>query len=386
MPTPPDLITQIARLIAEPSVSSTQSRLDQGNLGVIHLLAQWLSDLGFDTEILPLALQPHKANLIASLGKGPGGLVLAGHTDTVPFDEHRWRSNPLRLSERDNRLYGLGTCDMKGFFALVIEAARGFRAKDLQQPLVVLATADEESSMAGAMALVELGRPKARYAVIGEPTGMRPVYQHKSILMESIEVVGQAGHSSNPALGSSALEAMQEVIQRLLLFREKLQRQFNNPKFEVQVPTLNLGCIHGGDNPNRICSSCELHFDLRLLPGMSNQAVRGEIAATIQEVASARNVSISMRSLINGVEAFAEREDAELIQAARQITGYGAETTAFATEAPYLQQLGLETVVLGPGNIAQAHQPDEYLALDTLQPCISALRQLIQRFCLPASS
>ena len=385
MPTPPDLITQIARLIAEPSVSSTQSRLDHGTLGVIHLLAQWLSDLGFDTEILPLAQQPHKANLIDILGKGPGGLVLAGHTDTVPFDEHRWRSDPLRLSERDNRLYGLGTCDMKGFFALVIEAARGFRAKDLQQPLVVLATADEESSMAGAMALVELGRPKERYAVIGEPTGMRPVYQHKSILMESIEVVGQAGHSSNPALGSSALEAMQEVIQRLLLFREKLQRQFNNPKFEVQVPTLNLGCIHGGDNPNRICSSCELHFDLRLLPGMSNQAVRGEIAATIQEVASARNVSISMRSLINGVEAFAEREDAELIQAARQITGYAAETTAFATEAPYLQQLGLETVVLGPGNIAQAHQPDEYLALDTLQPCISALRQLIQRFCLPAS-
>ena len=263
---------------------------------------------------------------------------------------------------------------------------RAVDGAELSQPLIVLATADEESSMAGAMALVEMGRPKARYAVIGEPTGMRPVYQHKSILMESIQVVGEAGHSSNPAHGSSALEAMQEVISRLLLFRENLQQQFTNPHFDVQVPTLNLGCIHGGDNPNRICSSCELHFDVRLLPGMSNQVIRDEISALVNDVARQRGLTITLNSLINGVEAFAEREDSALIQAAQQITGHQAETTAFATEAPYFQQLGLETVVLGPGNIAQAHQPDEYLALATLQPCINALEQLIRRFCLPAQA
>jgi acetylornithine deacetylase len=386
MSSPPDLITQLTQLVAASSVSSTQASLDQSNLGVINALASWLTDLGFVAEILPLPGQAHKANLIASLGQGPGGLVLAGHTDTVPYDEHRWRSDPLRLTERDNKLYGLGTCDMKGFFPLIIEAARAFDGADFSQPLIVLATADEESSMAGAMALVEMGRPAARYAVIGEPTGMRPVYQHKSILMESIEVVGQAGHSSDPALGRNALEAMQDVIARLLLFRENLQNEFNNPKFEVQVPTLNLGCIHGGDNPNRICSSCELHFDVRLLPGMSNQAIRNQIAMLVNDVGRQRGVDITLRSLINGVEAFAEREDSALVQAAQQITGYQAETTAFATEAPYFQQLGLETLVLGPGNIAQAHQPDEYLALAMLEPCISTLKQLIQRFCLPAQT
>ena len=140
-------------------------------------------------------------------------------------------------------------------------AAQEFADAPLQQPLILLATADEESSMAGAMALVDMGRPVARYAVIGEPTGMRPVYQHKSILMESIEVVGQAGHSSNPELGSSALEAMQDVINELLLFREHLQNQFSNPQFEVRVPTLNLGCIHGGDNPNRM----QMHFQLQVI-------------------------------------------------------------------------------------------------------------------------
>ena len=388
MPAIPGLITMLWELVAISSVSSTQSQLDQGNIGVIHKLADWLSELGFHVEVLPLPGQPHKANLIASLGRGPGGLVLAGHTDTVPYDENLWRSNPLRLTERDNKLYGMGSCDMKGFFPIAIEAAREFanQESELTHPLIILATADEESSMAGAEALVELGRPRARYAVIGEPTGLRPVYQHKSIMMESIVVEGRAGHSSDPSLGNSALEAMQEVMARLLQYRQTLQRQFNNPHFAVRTPTLNLGCIHGGDNPHRICSRCELHFDVRLLPGMSNAEVRRDIAAMVAEISRERGLPITLQSLINGVEAFAEREDSALIEAARQISGHQAETTAFATEAPYLQQLGIETLVLGPGCIAQAHQPDEFLALSSIEPCLHILRQLIKRFCLPGQA
>ena len=144
------IISQLRALVGTPSVSSTDPSWDQGNRAVIELLAGWLSALGFRTEIMDVSPDGQKANLIATLGSGPGGLVLAGHTDTVPFDEGRWRSDPLQLTERDQRLYGLGSTDMKGFFPIAIAAARAFVDKPLQQPLIILATADEESSMDGA--------------------------------------------------------------------------------------------------------------------------------------------------------------------------------------------------------------------------------------------
>jgi acetylornithine deacetylase len=378
----PKLTSMLAQLIAIPSVSSALPALDQGNVGVVEVLAQWLTELGFRSEILPIPGYPNKANLIATLGQGPGGLVLAGHTDTVPFNEERWQHNPLALTEDNQRLYGLGTCDMKGFFPMAISAAQAFAGQKLRAPLIILATADEESSMCGAEALVEMGRPLARYAVIGEPTGMRPVRQHKSIMMESIKIIGQAGHSSNPALGNSALEAMHDVMTRLLDYRRQLQQQHINPGFSVQVPTMNLGCIHGGDNPNRICPQCELHFDARLLPGMSNDAVRDDIRALVAGVALERGIDIQLHSLFKGVAAFMEREDSALIKVAEQLTGYPAESVAFATEAPFLQQLGIETLIMGPGSIDQAHQPDEFIELSSIEPCVAILRDLIKRFCL----
>ena len=153
---------QLRQLVGTPSVSSTDPSWDQGNRAVIDLLASWLSDMGFRVEIQPVSPDGDKANLIATLGSGPGGLVLAGHTDTVPFDEGRWQSDPLALTERDNRLYGLGSTDMKGFFPLAIAAASAFSVDELRQPLILLATADEESSMSGARQLAAAGHPKAR--------------------------------------------------------------------------------------------------------------------------------------------------------------------------------------------------------------------------------
>ena len=159
------IIDQLRQLVSTPSVSSTDPNWDQGNRAVIDLLAGWLSQMGFDTEIQDVTSGGGKANLIASRGSGPGGLVLAGHTDTVPFDEGRWDSDPLGLDLRDNRLYGLGSTDMKGFFPLALAAAARFADAEFQQPLILLATADEESSMGGARALAAAGRPKARAAV-----------------------------------------------------------------------------------------------------------------------------------------------------------------------------------------------------------------------------
>lgn len=373
---------KLAQLVATPSVSSTSTRWDMGNRAVIDLLANWLDHLGFAIEIMPIPGRPEKANLIATLGSGPGGLVLAGHTDTVPYDENRWRHDPFSLTAQDDRLYGLGATDMKGFFPVVLAAVQQFLTAPLRQPLIVLATADEESSMDGARRLAELGRPKGRYAVIGEPTGLKPVRMHKGIMMEAVRIQGLAGHSSNPALGNNAMEAMHRVIGELLAFRGELQSTHHHAGFEVAVPTLNLGHIHGGDNPNRICGHCELHFDLRPLPGMHVAELRETIDRRLDSVREERGVQIECHTLIGGVEPFEEAVDSALVQAAQTLTGHIAESVAFATEAAFMQQLGMQTIVFGPGSIDQAHQPDEFIPLDQVQPAINTLTGLINKFCL----
>ena len=369
-----DLFRQI---IASNSISSTSAELDHGNMQVINLLANHLRDLGFKCEIMQTA--PNKANLIATLGSGPGGLVLAGHTDTVPCNENLWQSDPFQLSERDNRLYGLGSCDMKGFFPLAIEAVKQHLDKKLQHPLIILATADEESSMAGAQALVKAGVPKARRAVIGEPTGLRPVSLHKGIMVEKLSVIGHSGHSSDPSLGKNAMETMQRILQQLMTFRDQLQQQ-KHPGFVIDYPTLNLGCIHGGDNANRICGDCYLAFEIRPVPGMNLDQLQTDLERQIASIANADKVDWHLDKLL--VPPFCAEDHSELVALCETLTGHSAQSVAFATEAPYLQQLGMDVVVLGPGDIDVAHQPDEYLALDRVQPTIDFLSQLIGRCCL----
>lgn len=376
----PSMKDQFAALIAAPSVSCTQANLDQSNRPVIDLLAAWLGDLGFACDIQQVS--PGKFNLLASFGSGPGGLVLAGHSDTVPFDEALWQSDPLKLTDTGDRWVGLGVCDMKGFFALIIEAVHTLLDQPFKQPLIILATCDEESSMSGARALAEAGRPLGRAAVIGEPTGLKPIRLHKGVMMERIDILGQSGHSSNPALGRSALDAMHEVMGELMQLRRQWQQEYRNPQFSVPQPTLNFGCIHGGDNPNRICGQCSLEFDLRPLPGMQPEALRAAIRQKLQPLAERHEVSIDFAPLFPAVPPYEQPADAELVRLAERLTGHTAQAVAFGTEAPYLQQLGCETLVLGPGDIDCAHQPGEYLDTDRLIPTVQLLRQLIQHYCL----
>ncbi|WP_288406801.1 acetylornithine deacetylase [uncultured Pseudomonas sp.] len=380
----PALKALFSTLIAESSVSCTQPALDQSNAGVIARLSDWFGALGFACETQEVA--PGKFNLIATLGSGPGGLVLAGHTDTVPYDAALWQADPLRLRDADDRWYGLGSCDMKGFFALILEAVRDLDPRQLRQPLIVLATCDEESSMDGARVLAEAGRPLGRAAVIGEPTGLRPIRLHKGILMERIDILGQSGHSSDPSLGHSALDAMQAVMGELLDLRAQWQREYRNPLFLVPQPTLNLGCIHGGDNPNRICGQCALEFDLRPLPGMQPEALRQAIRGRLLPVAERFGVRIDYQPLFPAVPPFEQPAEAELVRLAERLTGHRAEAVAFATEAPYLQAITQEVLVLGPGDISCAHQPEEHLALARIAPTVKLLQQLIGHYCLGAAA
>ena len=381
----PDIRYLIHQLLSTPSVSCTSPEIDQGNRPVINLLANWFDALGFQCEIQALAHQ-NKANLIATLGTGNHGLVLAGHTDTVPFDDNRWQVNPFALTEKDDRFYGLGSCDMKSFFAVILEALKSIELDKIKQPLIILATADEETSMSGAKAIAkhanQLGIHNARFAVVGEPTGMQPVRMHKGMMMESIQLVGQAGHSSNPALGNNALEAMHKVINELLAWRTELQNRYNNPLFEVPVPTMNLGHIHGGDNPNRICGNCELQLDIRPLPDMKVDDLRQEMQRRLKHVLADTGIQFKTVPLFDGVDAMETKEDSELVKLAEKMTGTESQAVAFGTEAPYYNGLGLETIVMGPGSIKQAHQPDEYIETKMLNPAIEIIKQLIAHYCL----
>ncbi|MDH3588380.1 MAG: acetylornithine deacetylase [Gammaproteobacteria bacterium] len=382
---PPKLRQMISELIGTPSISSVSPEFDSSNLAVCNLLASWLEDLDFRIDVRSVPGTHDKFNLIATRGDGPGGLVLAGHTDTVPFDEGKWQTDPFGAKERDQRIYGLGSADMKSFFALAIEAVRACLDRDPRQPLTLLATADEESSMSGARALAESGRLPGAYAVIGEPTGLRPVRAHKGITMDAVRLTGKAAHSSNPATGVNAIDGMHRVIASLIALRQQLAQRFHDERFDVPAPTLNLGHIQGGDNPNRVCAMCELHFDLRLLPGMHIDSSRREIQAAVTDSLVDTGLEIEFETLFEGVEALEVPENSKLLKACTRHTGKTPQVVGFATEAPFLAGMGLDTVVIGPGDIAQAHRPDEYLPLSAIAPTLHLLQTLIGQFCLEAA-
>ena len=383
MSIPPPL-EMLKTLVAEPSVSCTIPQRDQGNLGVLQHLAGWLEDLRFEVTVLPLPNKPGKGNLIARRGGGGGdsgeGLVLAGHTDTVPCDESLWSVDPFSLAERDSRFYGLGSCDMKGFFPSALAAAWRHAASRFKQPLTIVATADEETSMDGARHLAEQGLPKAAAAVIGEPTGLRPVRAHKGVAMLSIVAQGASGHSSNPALGDNALEAMHRVMGALLAFRAELGARHTDPAFEVSAPTLNLGCLRAGDNPNRICGHAELQIDLRLLPGMDTAQVVADLRGRVEAASGGTPATVETR--FQPVAPYQTAADGRLVRLLESLSQQPARTVAFGTEAPFFQQLGMETVIFGAGSIDQAHQPDEFVHGHQLRALEDALTALIAAYCL----
>jgi acetylornithine deacetylase len=381
----PDIQSLINQLLSTPSISCTNQNIDQGNKNVINLLANWFESMGFQCEIQELEHHKDKANLIATLGKGNNGLVLAGHTDTVPLDEALWHVDPFKVTEKDNRFYGLGSCDMKSFFAVIIEALKSIDLNNIKQPLIILATADEETSMSGAKAIANnatrLGLNNARAAVIGEPTNMKPIHMHKGMMMEAIQLTGHAGHSSDPDLGNNALEAMYKVMGELLRWRDELQQKHHNPLFEIPVPTMNLGHIHGGDNPNRICGSCELQIDIRPLPGMRLSDLRVDMQQRLKQVLKNSGIQLKTISLTDGFDAMHTDKNSEIVQLAEKMTDSESQIVAFGTEAPYYNSMGLETIVMGPGSIDQAHQPDEYIETKSINTAVDIIRKLIGHYC-----
>ncbi|QBF83219.1 acetylornithine deacetylase [Shewanella maritima] len=378
----PDLKTSFSELIATPSISSLESAEDISNKPVIDLLQSWFNDLGFECTSPEVANTREKHNLIARLGQGDGGLLLAGHTDTVPFDEGRWSHDPFTLTERDNRWYGLGTCDMKGFFALVLEALKDLPINEFKRPLTIFASADEETTMNGAKAFANSTEIKPDYAIIGEPTSLKPVYMHKGHLAQGIKIIGRSGHSSDPAKGLNSIEIMHLVIGQLLKLKQHLAENYREDAFSVPYPTMNFGSIHGGDAANRICGCCDLHIDLRPLPGMPLIELEQMVINYLEDISKQYPGSVSISTLYPGSEPFAGSANDEWTKIVEQVAGKQAEVVNYATEAPYIKQLGCQTLVLGPGSIEQAHQPDEFIGLEYMKPTVELLKKLIYQACI----
>lgn len=376
----------LTELVAQRTVSSDDPDHDCGNRPAVEALAAHLEDVGFECTTSPLPDRPDKLNLVARLGPAPDnpdtptGLALAGHIDTVPYDTQGWSSDPFVLTERSGRLYGLGTTDMKGFIALAAATASTFRSTDLSAPVVLVVSADEECGMDGARLLAEQPAP-ARYCVIGEPTGLVPVSRHKGIFMETIETVGASGHSSNPAHGANAIEAMHHVLGAVRDYRDELAASRRDAGFPVDHATLNLGAIHGGDAANRIPARCRLDIDLRFLPGMTIDALRTSLRARVRAALAASDCDLCFKPLFPGTPAFATASDSPIVLACEALSGQASTAVDFATEGAYYNAMGMDSVVLGPGDIGLAHQPDEYLALDRVAPMQQILAGLIQRFC-----
>jgi len=200
--------------------------------------------------------------------------------------------------------------------------------------------------------------------------------------MQAIKLHGQAGHSSNPDLGNNALDGMRAVLNELELFKQELANKHTNHDFAVPIPTLNLGHIHGGDNPNRICAECELHIDIRPLPGMQIDSLKNELHERVLQITQSLGLGCEFISLFDGVPAFSTPNNSNIVALAEKYTKKSPQSVAFGTEGPYFNAMGMETIVLGPGSIDQAHQQNEYLSLDSINPTIQLLQNVIHDICV----
>ncbi len=374
-----------AELIRLPSVSSIDPAHDMSNRNVIDALANWFDALGFACEIMPVSDNPEKCNLIAKKGEGQDGndrgIVLSGHTDTVPYDLSGWDTDPFTLTRKNDCYYGLGTADMKSFFPIILEVLERLADTKFSNPITIVATADEESTMSGARLIQDQNKVSGRYCVIGEPTGLKPIHTHKGIIIEEIQILGRSGHSSDPNLGNSALEGMHDVIAALREWRDELQSEFINEDFKIPVPTMNFGRIHGGDSPNRICASCELSLDLRMLPGMKLEELNKKLRNIVQGTLAASGLKVEFNAMFDGIPPMQTSKNSEIITLSEKLTNHASESVAFGTEGPFFNGMGIETVILGPGDIDVAHQPNEYLQINRIEPMINILSKMLNHFC-----
>lgn len=364
-------------LVGMNTISANVGDIDRTNRPLIEYAEKFLKDCGFEVSILDIDVLPGKNNLYATWGEGEGGLLLSGHSDTVPCKSEDWSSDPFTLTLRGNEAFGLGSCDMKGFIALMLCFARQASELGIKKRLGILITADEESSMDGAIDFAKKCRDRYDLIVIGEPTRLEPMVSHKGYMCNEFVFTGKSCHSSNPALGVNAIDIAYDAITML----KELQAQFmsyKDERFEVPYPTLNVGAIHGGDCSNRLCDEARILFDVRLMGEMN----AGKVNPLLQGIVDRLNEKYPGRTAFNKIYADIdcfENKNREVIGKVEKLVECKSICEGYCTEASMLQALG-SVVVYGPGSIKFAHKVDERIDLTEVETGYERLLRVIKEF------
>jgi len=367
----------LSDLIAFPTVSA------DSNLDMIAYLANRLEDCGAHVDVLSDETG-RKANLFATLGpQCDGGIVLSGHSDVVPVTDQDWTTDPFKMVERDGRLFGRGTCDMKGFIAATVAMAPIFAKQVRDKPIHFAFTYDEETGCIGAGRLVQdltARSIKPSLAIIGEPTSMRIIEGHKGCYEYSTHFQGLEGHGSAPDLGVNAIEYAVRYVSRLLDLRDELKLMApSHSRFEPPWTTVNLGALNGGHVHNVIAPKATVDWEMRPVQSGDADFVKTALKLYCDEVllpqmrAVYPDASI-VTEVIGEVAGLIPTDHNEAVRILSELTGAnGADVVAFGTEAGLFQAFGMDVVVCGPGSIEQAHKADEFLALDQLSQCLQML-------------
>lgn len=373
-------------LLAKLVSFDTTSRLS--NLELIEWVEDYLAQLNVPSRRVPNA-DGTKSNLLATIGPAvEGGVVLSGHTDVVPVDGQPWSTDPFVLTERDGRLYGRGTCDMKGFLALALAAAPDLAAAPLSRPVHLAFSYDEEVGCLGAPDMIEViarDLPRPALVVVGEPTDMVAVSGHKGIASFRVTVSGREAHSSLTHLGVSANMAAIKLMAGLVELSERLEREADPASpFTPKGASLTIGQVNGGTAVNILARECVFIFDLRTPPGMDPMAILAGFFARatamdteLKARAPEAGVKVERRSL---TPAFAPEVDGVAEAFARRMAGDNGpgRVVPYAAEAGQFQGAGFSTVICGPGSIDQAHQPDEFVEISQMQRGAAFMARLIE--------
>lgn len=372
-----------ACLAAIEQLVAFETESAKSNLDLISWIGAELSRAGVSFVKLPNSTGD-KAALFATIGPMvDGGVVLSGHTDVVPATGQRWTSNPFRLRRDGARLHGRGACDMKGFIGVALAMVEEFQAATLRRPIHFLFTYDEETTCLGPVdAIARFGGdfPRPQCAIVGEPTSMQVVNEHKGVTTFVTLVRGKEAHSSRPALGASAIEGACELVNAL--YRIGAELAGGSDRYDPPGPTLNVGFIRGGSARNILARECCFEWEFRCEPAMAPHAALQRLEAyaafdllpKMRRRAPAAAVETRVTASAPGLRA-EPGSPAEAL--ALRLTGSNHTFTApFATEAGRFQAAGLPTVLCGPGSIDQAHQPDEFIEVGQIESCVSFLRRL----------
>jgi acetylornithine deacetylase len=365
----------LAELVGIDSVSA------RSNSNIIDYLSRRCERMGLRVRRFPFTDEAgaEKTNLIALAGPDFSGatadtagveLALVGHTDTVPYDP-AWTA-ATTLTEAHGKLYGRGACDTKGFIAAALTAVENIELASLRRPLALVFTADEEIGCLGAQRLASARALRARYAIVGEPTSLRPMRAGKGYCLAEITVRGREAHSAYPAVGASAVFRAARLIAEIEKISDQLQAE-RHAAFDPPYTTLNVGLINGGTAKNVIAGRCCFMLEWRNIPG---QAPTRVLDLLQQAIAAQRREQPEFECAVDAVRAdagFDTPGDARLVQLLEESTGLPSGTVAFGTEAPQLIELGAEAVVLGPGDIRVAHRTGEFVPIDELHRCAEIL-------------